>query len=283
MEVLALVGASGTGKSYRAILVAHEHEIDTIIDDGLLIEGSHILAGASAKRQPTKIGAIRTALFSEPEHALEVKNKIFELNPSRILILGTSIGMVERITKQLNLPAPVKIIRIEDVATPREIYRAQMIRKKYGKHVVPAPTVEVKPKLSGIITDPLKTLLHRRQASLEKRPLWIEQTVVRPTFNYLGRFYITNGAIGDIIKGTVAGLPGLAKILQVNTNNRPEGVIINIEAEAVYGVILPQLMTTVQNKIKEKVGQMTALNILAVNIYVKRLLIKEEFNSPGNA
>ena len=34
MEIMALVGASGTGKSHRALVVAHEHNIDTIIDDG---------------------------------------------------------------------------------------------------------------------------------------------------------------------------------------------------------------------------------------------------------
>jgi uncharacterized alkaline shock family protein YloU len=276
MEVFALVGPSGTGKSHRAILVAHEYEVDTIIDDGLLIQGSHILAGASAKRQPTKVGAIRTALFSNPEHALEVKAKFDELHPTRVLILGTSVGMVERITEQLNLPPPVKIIRIEEVASPKEITRAQMIRKKYGKHVVPAPTVEVKPKLSGIITDPLQTLLHRRHTSPEKiHPLWIEQSVVRPTFNYLGRFYITNEAIGDIIRGTITSLPGLTKVMQVNIINSPDGVILNIDVAAVYGVPLPELIVEAQAEVKEKVGHMTALNILAVNFYVKKLVVEE--------
>ena len=37
MRVLAFVGPSGTGKSYRAQLVARENNIHYIIDDGLLI------------------------------------------------------------------------------------------------------------------------------------------------------------------------------------------------------------------------------------------------------
>ena len=45
MYVCALVGASGTGKSHRSLWVAKEHNIDFVIDDGLLIKGNSVLAG----------------------------------------------------------------------------------------------------------------------------------------------------------------------------------------------------------------------------------------------
>ena len=48
MRVLAFVGPSGTGKSYRAQLVARENNIHYIIDDGLLINENEVLAGTSA-------------------------------------------------------------------------------------------------------------------------------------------------------------------------------------------------------------------------------------------
>ena len=51
VRVYALVGDSGTGKSFRARLVAEKYDIDLIIDDGLLIRDSQILAGKSAKRE----------------------------------------------------------------------------------------------------------------------------------------------------------------------------------------------------------------------------------------
>ena len=50
MEVYALVGPSGTGKSYRAISFANEMGILYILDDGLLIKDNRILAGVSAKK-----------------------------------------------------------------------------------------------------------------------------------------------------------------------------------------------------------------------------------------
>ena len=43
MDVIALVGPSGTGKSHRALLVAHKHQADAIIDDGILIKDAQAL------------------------------------------------------------------------------------------------------------------------------------------------------------------------------------------------------------------------------------------------
>ena len=44
MDVIALVGPSGTGKSHRALLVAHQYGADAIIDDGILIRDGKIIA-----------------------------------------------------------------------------------------------------------------------------------------------------------------------------------------------------------------------------------------------
>ena len=46
MEVYVLVGHSGTGKSHCAPLLAYQHRIEYLIDDGLLIKGNQILAAA---------------------------------------------------------------------------------------------------------------------------------------------------------------------------------------------------------------------------------------------
>ena len=50
VRVIALVGKSGTGKSFRARLVMEKYNIDLLIDDGLLIRDQKIVAGTSAKR-----------------------------------------------------------------------------------------------------------------------------------------------------------------------------------------------------------------------------------------
>lgn len=73
MKVYAFVGPSGTGKSYRAQMVANERGINYIIDDGLLISGNEILAGISAKKAPTKIETVRNALFQNEERKKKFK------------------------------------------------------------------------------------------------------------------------------------------------------------------------------------------------------------------
>ena len=65
VRVFALVGESGTGKSFRAKLVAQKYNIDLIIDDGLLIQGDAIVAGKSAKREKLYMAAVKTALFHD--------------------------------------------------------------------------------------------------------------------------------------------------------------------------------------------------------------------------
>ena len=49
MKVYAFVGVSGSGKSHHAQNVAFENGIDYIIDDALLINGTKVVAGKSAK------------------------------------------------------------------------------------------------------------------------------------------------------------------------------------------------------------------------------------------
>ena len=54
VKVYAFVGPSGTGKSYRAQLVAGEKDVHFIIDDGLLINDNKVVAGESAKKHQLK-------------------------------------------------------------------------------------------------------------------------------------------------------------------------------------------------------------------------------------
>ncbi len=269
MEIIALIGSSGTGKSHRAILVAHEHRADAIVDDGLLIKDSSILAGQSAKRQATKVGAIKTALFTDEEHALEVKTVIQRIKPSCLLILGTSEGMVNKIAQRLELPLPSRIINIEDVASPREIARARLIRERYGKHVVPAPTVALKPKFSGTVIDPLHTWLRRRNS--QSRRLWVEQSVVRPTFNFLGNFYISNYVLEQMVSYVVKSISGIYRSGKIQILEASDGITIQVDLVMDYGVQLLAVAKEAQIKTVQTVEYMTSLHVKACNMIIRSL------------
>ncbi len=274
MEVIAFVGPSGTGKSHRALVVAHEHNIDTIIDDGLLIKDSKIIAGYSAKKEPSKIKAVRRAIFMEPEHAAEVQRVLEEVRPDKILILGTSENMVRKIVSTLNLPDVSQFIHIEDIATKAEIAKARDSRLKDGKHVIPVPTVELKPHFSGYLIDPLEIFFKKPQA---KRRRLGEKSIIRPTFSYYGKLLMSDSAIATIVNLVATEDPLLTKTSQIvikNYNDTEKGISISLDVTIQYGVPLWEVLHRAQERIKNMVEYMTGMNVKVVNIEVKRLSIE---------
>lgn len=254
-----------------------------IIDDGLLIERSRILAGHSAKRSPTRIGAIKTALFSDDDHAREVRKVISERQPKSILILGTSNGMIEKICQRLELPMPETVINIETISTPREIEKAQQIRSKLGTHVIPAPTVEVEPKLSGNIIAPLRSFFKKRIAPDRPFPakhLWVEQSVVRPSFNYLGRFFIANSVIADIAAYVCRDIPGISRFSKISVDNSDQGLLLHLDTHLLYGHHIPSVLAEAQLKIKETVEQMTSLSLLSIEMHAVHLSLNDKEPAP---
>lgn len=279
MRIYALIGSSGTGKSHHAQFIAQEYHIKMIIDDGLLIEGSKILAGKSAKRSPTKVGAIKTALFSDNDHAGEVGEKLQEQMPPSILILGTSLGMVEKIAQRLKLPPPATIINIEDMVSTRDIRKARFARNRFGTHVIPAPTVEVKPKFSGSIIYPLLTLFKNRlpgNTPIQAKNLWVEQSVVRPTFNNLGKFFIANDVICQIVGYTCQGISGIVRTGKINVDNHEQGLSLHIDTHMKFGYRIPETITRAQCLIKKNIEQMTSLHIITIDMHVIKLVVEND-------
>ena len=156
IKVYAFVGPSGTGKSYRAQMVAGEKNTHFIIDDGLLIKDNEVVAGESAKKATTKVATVKHALFYEEEERQEIIKALKKYKPQSILILGTSDGMVKKIAENLGLPEISETTYITDVATKQEMETARRIRVTEGKHVIPVPTFEIKKDFSGYLLDPLQ-------------------------------------------------------------------------------------------------------------------------------
>ena len=270
MKVYALVGQSGTGKSYKAHTLASEKGIEYIIDDGLFIKGNKIIAGVSAKKESTKIAAVRRALFIHPEHAREVREAIRQVEPESVLILGTSARMINRIISRLDLPPVQEIIRIEAVATGGEIRRAQKYRREQGKHVIPVPTFEIRKDFSGYFIDPLKIF---RIAGKGKRIETLEKTVVRPTYSYMGRFYIADTAIEAVAAYNAVNVEGVRKVLSTSIKSRDDGLFIFIEFAVRYGYKIHDVLETIQSSVAKDVDRLTGMNVIQVNVTARSLVV----------
>ena len=219
VKVYALVGRSGTGKSYHSKLVAAKYRIDLIIDDGLLIKGDKIIAGHSAKRDPNFISAVRTAVFDDDEHRDQVMNALLKEKYKKILIIGTSEKMIGKITARLGLPPAEKIIHIEDIASPEEIETAMRIRFTEGKHVIPVPSIEITRSYPQIVYHSMKIL---NKNSVPGKKQSYEKTIVRPEFSRPDKEEISEEAITQMVKHSIGDYDPVIKVKKARGVKNPD-------------------------------------------------------------
>ena len=273
IKVYAFVGPSGTGKSYRAQMVASEKGVNFIIDDGLLIKDNEVIAGESAKKAPTKIETVKHALFLSEQEQEEMHKALKKYKPSSILILGTSDGMVEKIAKNLGLPNISETIYINDVATEQEMQTARRIRVTEGKHVIPVPTFEIKKDFSGYLLDPLQIFKSKGKG---EKPYISEKSIIRPTFSYLGNFTISDLVFRQIAEVLASKEPAIYKVLKTRVDKSAEGPIIYMEVMVTYGYNVIDALKQFKSEAKREIENLTAMNVVSLEVVAKSVYIPEE-------
>ncbi len=273
IKVYAFVGPSGTGKSYRAQMVASEKNINFIIDDGLLIKDNQVIAGESAKKAPTKIETVKHALFYKDEEKQEIIKALKKYRPQSILILGTSDGMVKKIAENLGLPEISETIYITDVATKQEMETARRIRVTEGKHVIPVPTFEIKKDFSGYLLDPLQIFKSKGKG---QKPYISEKSIIRPTFSYLGKFTISDTVFRQILEYLASKTPGIYKVQKTRVENYGEGARIYMEVTVVYGYNVVKDIKDFREKARKEIEKLTAMNVVELEVVAKGIYVPEK-------
>jgi hypothetical protein len=273
LKVYAFVGPSGTGKSYRAQMVASERNIDFIIDDGLLINDNEVIAGESAKKAETKVATVKHALFYEESEREPVIRAFKKYRPSSVLILGTSDGMVQKIAANLGLPEILETIYITDVATEEEMKTARRIRVTEGKHVIPVPTFEIKKDFSGYLLDPLQIFKSKGKG---QKPYISEKSIIRPTFSYLGKFTISDTVFRQILEYLAAQTPAIHRIMKTRVENYGEGARIYLEVSIVYGFNVKDGLNAFTSKARKEIEKLTAMNVVDLEVVARNIYIPQE-------
>ena len=292
MKIFTLTGPSGTGKSFRAMDIAKQNNIEAIIDDGLLIYKNVVVAGESAKKSQTKIGAIRDAVFEKEEKAAAIREAIAKKKPESILILGTSDKMVDMIVKRVILnensekvesdvmaartkhwPAEkfaaehgITRIHIEDITTEDERQAARTERVDHGKHVIPAPSMQLKRSFAGYFRDPLRVIRGKDQGAAQER------TVVRPMYSYMGDYIITDKAISDIVKCVERETDGVVKVIYIGQSKGPENYEISLAISIKKGYPIMETAAKLQKDVHLTIEEMTAFNVSFVNVEVRGIV-----------
>lgn len=297
MTVYGFVGPSGTGKSFRAIEVAKRNNVSCILDDGLLIRGNKVLAGISAKREASRIASVRRALFTEQPHAEEVRGALNAANADSVMILGTSVHMVDSIAARLFLPPISVYIDIADVASKNDIEAARAIRMDEGKHVIPVPTFALKKEFSGYFMAPLRLLAKfgkkpgkpvavdsgsgypggdAQAAAIRNTGIFnagdlSERTVVRPTFSYLGRFIISRAALEQLAARIIMKCEGVSEIAGASVDYTDSGLDIELSVCVKYGVRIHEALNYAVRLLRNEFDRQTSLHIRSVMLTAKSL------------
>lgn len=270
MKAYALIGESGSGKSYNSISIAAKYGLNYIVDDGLLICQNKVAAGKSAKKESTYVAAVKRAIFLDDEQVKDVKAVLEKAENPGILVLGTSEKMVEKIRERLNLPLYTEIIRIEDVSTPGDITKAKLTRQSQGKHVIPVPVMEIKKTFSGYFLDPLRVFRKNSYSSKE------DKSIVRPTYSYLGEYSINDTVLCDLASYEVSKCNGVERVSRVTVDKVDDNVIFNVDVHVVYGTNIPECSEKIKACVKESIERYAAVYIDYVNVNIKSVVISDK-------
>jgi adenylate kinase family enzyme len=273
IRVYALIGQSGTGKSFRAKLVAQKYGIGFIIDDGLLIRDDRILAGHSAKKEKTFMAAVKTALFDEKAQRDEVARKLQGEKVRKVLILGTSEKMVNKIAARLQLPPPSRFIKIEDIASQEEIERAIRTRRIEGKHVIPVPSIEIKRNYPAIFYDAIRIFKRKPlPQGIGPAPKVHEKSVVRPEYSKRGKVIISEAALSQMVIHCVDEYNSNIRIKKMVVRDDEMGYRLVITIDVPYGTQLGGNIHEMQQYIIDNIERYTGIFIEEVNIIIDKII-----------
>ncbi|MGM9935729.1 MAG: Asp23/Gls24 family envelope stress response protein [Candidatus Ornithomonoglobus sp.] len=271
MKVIAFTGPSGTGKSYRSIMVSKEQGADGIIDDGLLISHGKVIAGSSAKKEATRMASVKHALFIPDNYCNEMRRALKKSRIKKLMILGTSDAMAEKIAKRLEVGPVEHFVHIEDVATPEEMAMANRMRLEDGKHVIPVPTFEIQKEFSGYFLHPLRRF--QKNLDIEEESAEADKSIVRPTFSYMGDFTISDNVLNSLAIHEAMKVEGFVKINNINVRKTNHGVHMDITATLRYGCDIIKVCREAQKNIRSVIESLTSVNMRRVHFLVKALSV----------
>ncbi|MCI5522521.1 MAG: hypothetical protein SO116_06480 [Treponema sp.] len=279
ITVYALVGESGTGKSFRAKLLSEKYGIEALIDDGLLIKDDKILAGKSAKHEKTYMGAVRIALFDDKGHRDEVAKVLQKSHIKKILILGTSKKMVCKIAERLQLPYPEKIILIQDISTREEIEKALRSRQIEGKHVIPVPAIEIKKSYSKIFQKSIREIFSKDKGIFsfvkfgKKKPSVSEKSIVTPEFSKKGRIEISEAALSQMTLHCVNEFDDAIRVKKLSIKTDSHGYRLVITVDVPFGKQLTGIIHNLQTYVIDNIERFTGILIEEVSIVIDKITV----------
>jgi hypothetical protein len=267
IDVVAFVGAAGTGKSQRASQVARQYGVDFVIDDGLVVAKGQIMAGKSAKSEKNLVRAIRRALFQYAPHRAEVAAFLASRAPCKVMVIATSDSMMNKIVAALGLPYPHRVVDITEVASNEEIANALKERREKKQHVVPVSRTQIQRNFAGKFVSQLKDLFK----SKDRQDV---RTVVKPPFSFDGHVTIEEEAILEMIRRLIVIGDHIHQVKELNLVPEGDAITINMVVDVkLNGKSALYLARLLQKKLSLGLSFFTGMEVKKVNIRIDEVLL----------
>lgn len=185
--------------------------------------------------------------------------------------------MVGKISSALDIGKPERYIHIEDIASSREIEKAQNARLKEGKHIIPVPTMELKPHFKGYLIDPIKSILRRTRSTKTNgaAPQDFEKSVVRPVFSYYGRLTFSDQVIEALIKNSLSKVPDMAECDDIKIKKTSKGtnaLMLDMGVSIYRGRPVKQIMNDMHKAISNEIEYITGMSVERLSIVVDNVV-----------
>jgi hypothetical protein len=194
-----------------------------------------------------------------PEHRNEVLKAIKQYKIKRLLIIGTSKRMVDKIASTLNLGPISRYIDVTEIRTPSEIKMALYVRNTQGKHVIPVPYMQIEQNFFK------KMIMKGKQLFSHKREYIGETTIVHPDFTQ-GTIHISDKVFKAIVERTVNQFENLVcNHVEINLYQIPS-VQVHVSLHLPVKRSLKELGIEIQKQIIDEYQKIFELELDSVNI-----------------
>ena len=95
-----------------------------------------------------------------------------------------------------------------------------------------------------------------------------EKTVVRPTYSYMGEFFIADSVIQDIAECLAEETDGITAVKRLFTNTSPDSLMITAQIRLVKGDGFLARAERFQRALCDKITDMTAFNVVKVDVEI---------------
>jgi uncharacterized alkaline shock family protein YloU len=180
------------------------------------------------------------------------------------------VRMVQRIAERLDLPAPSRIITIEEVSTPEEIEKAMRSRRTEGKHIIPVPAVEVRRSHSRIFFNAIRIFFKKRLSIMRKADVF-EKTIVRPLYATQGRVAISEQVLSQMVYHCVDEFAPSVRVTRITLLQGPPAYSMDVHLLVPYGIEIAGMLHNLQSYIISSIEGYTGVVMDRVNIIVEQL------------